>query len=85
MAKQCNVSFTNNINLGTVNATQTNIGGNSTIGVTCTNSSPYTIGLVPSNGNTAGSGVMKTSNTNTDQVPYQLRSGPGTLISICKI
>lgn len=77
VAKQCNVSFANNINLGTVNATQTNISANNTIGITCTNSTPYTIGLVPSNGNTAGSGVMKTSNTNTDQVPYQLRSGPG--------
>lgn len=77
VAKQCNISFTNDINLGTVNATQTNISANNTIGVTCTNSTPYTIGLVPSNGNTAGSGMMKTSNTNTDQVPYQLRSGPG--------
>lgn len=77
VAKQCNISYANNINLGTVNATQTNITSSSTIGVACTNSTPYTVGLVPSNGNTAGSGMMKTSNTNTNQVPYQLRSTAG--------
>lgn len=47
------------------------------MGVACSNNTPYTIGLQPSNGNTAGSGVMAGTGSNTDKVPYQLSSTPG--------
>jgi len=77
LAKQCKVSYANNINLGTVDPTQANISANNTIGVTCTNNTPYTIGLIPSNSNTSGSGMMNGSNWNSNQVPYQLRAEPG--------
>lgn len=64
------------INLKSVPASKVDISGNSSIGVTCTNTAPYTIGLAPSNGNKNGSGVMKGTN-GKPTVPYQLRSEPG--------
>lgn len=73
--KQCSVTANGNINFGSVNATAVNTTSNNTISVTCTNSTPYTVGLAPSNGNTAGSGIM--TSTGTDTVGYQLSSTPG--------
>ena len=78
--KQCNINAVNNINLGSVPSSQTNITGNNFFTMACTNSTPYTIGLSPSNGSTTGSGMMKSTAvpaTNTDQVPYQLNSTAG--------
>ncbi|WNN71904.1 spore coat protein U domain-containing protein [Kluyvera cryocrescens] len=78
--KQCNVNATNNVTLGSVPHTRTNITGNNFFTMTCTNTTPYTVGLSPSNSNTAGSGVMKSKSnaaTNTDLVPYQLNSTAG--------
>ncbi|EIV7686951.1 spore coat protein U domain-containing protein [Salmonella enterica] len=75
--KQCNISYTNNVNFGSVNTNQTNITAFNTLGVACSNNTPYTIGLIPSNNNTAGNGVMKGTGSNTDSVPYQLRSTIG--------
>ncbi|MBV8044688.1 spore coat protein U domain-containing protein [Pluralibacter sp.] len=77
VTKQCNISYANNLNFGTVNPKQTNVTTSNTLGVACSNSTPYTIGLQPSNGNTAGNGVMKGTGSNTDQVPYQLSSTTG--------
>lgn len=80
ITKFCNITTTGNINLGSVPATQSNIAASNTLGVACTNNTPYTIGLVPSSNSTTGSGVMKTSTGkagNSDQVPYQLRSTAG--------
>lgn len=77
VTKQCNINYTNNINLGLVSSNQVNINGNNTIGITCSNRTPYTVGLIPSNNNTLGLGVMKSSGSNTVQVPYQLRSSAG--------
>lgn len=72
-----------NINLGAVNTSATNVTGNNTISVNCSKTTPYYIGLAPSNSNTLGAGVMSSvanSATNTDKVPYQLNqtsaSGP---------
>lgn len=79
--KFCNVTTASNINLGSVAFTQTNLSASNTLGVACTNNTPYTIGLVPSNNSATGSGVMKTNTgnaSNTDQVPYQLRSTAGS-------
>ncbi|MFJ2975932.1 spore coat protein U domain-containing protein [Kluyvera sp. NPDC087067] len=78
--KQCNIGLANNVSLGSVPSTSTNITGNNYFTMTCTNTTAYTVGLSPSNNNTAGSGVMKSKNnaaTNTDLVPYQLNSTAG--------
>ena len=66
-----------NINLGNVSANRRNIGGSNSIGVTCTNAAPYTIGLVPSNESSAGAGVMTGTTSNSDMIPYQLHSADG--------
>lgn len=80
VSKQCRISNPTLLSLGPVDSTQTNITGKSNFTMTCTNGTLYTIGLAPSNGSTTGNGVMKstgTGTTNTDLVPYQLKSGPG--------
>ncbi|SIT43691.1 Spore coat protein U [Paraburkholderia ribeironis] len=75
--KACVVTA-NNVNLGAVPSTAVNTTASNTLSVTCTNGTPFFVGLAPSNGNTAGAGVMKgTRSGNTDQVPYQLSSTPG--------
>ena len=67
-----------NVNLGPVPSTAVNTTASSTLSVTCTNGTPYFVGLAPSNGNTAGAGLMKGSRGgNADQVPYQLSFTPG--------
>ena len=76
----CNVSATNMVNLGIVPSSQTNITGQNFFTMACTNTTPYTIGLSPSNNSTTGSGMMKSQTpalNNTDQVPYQLNSTTG--------
>ena len=67
-----------NIALGTVGSTATNVAGNNTIAVNCSKSTPYYIGLAPSNANTAGAGTMAGTGANTDKIAYQLRSTAGT-------
>lgn len=83
--KSCTVTAgsASNISLGTVSASAINTTGNNTISVNCSKTTPYFIGLAPSNSNTLGAGVMSSvanSATNTDKVPYQLNqtsaSGP---------
>lgn len=75
----CEITTTNDVNLGSHPASNTNILGSrgNAIGVTCTKDAPYTIGLAPSNGNQSGAGVMSGTGSNTDKVPYQLRSTAG--------
>lgn len=78
--KQCNFIATNPLSLGSVAYNQTNITGNSNFTIACTNGTAYTIGLRPSNGDTTGNGVMKstaTNSSNPDLVPYQLKSTSG--------
>lgn len=77
VVRQCNVSYANNVSFGSVNANQTNITSFNTLGVACSSNTPYSIGLLPSNNNTTGSGVMKGTGMNTDTVPYQLSSTSG--------
>lgn len=77
LQKACIVTA-NNVNLGAVPSTAINTTGSNTIGVTCSNTTPYYVGLAPSSGSTTGAGVMKgTISGNTDTVPYQLSSTPG--------
>ncbi|MFP2431110.1 Csu type fimbrial protein [Enterobacter ludwigii] len=77
VVKQCNVSFANNLSFGNIYARQNNITSFNTFGVACSSNTPYSIGLLPSNNNTAGNGMMKGTGSNTDTVPYQLSSTAG--------
>lgn len=76
VSAHCSISPTGVFNLGTVSASTTAISESSVdlISVTCTNGTPYNIGLAPSNGNVNGEGVMTGTGNNPDKVPYQLRS-----------
>jgi len=78
--KACTVTAgaPSNISLGTVASTATNVAGNNTISVNCSKTTPYYIGLAPSNANTGGAGQMSGTGANADKVPYQLRSSTGT-------
>tara|TARA_R110002126_G_scaffold74869_1_gene186555 strand:+ start:3418 stop:4452 length:1035 start_codon:yes stop_codon:yes gene_type:complete len=58
-------------------ANATNIRGSTSIGVTCTNGAPYTIGLIPSNDDQEGKGDMTGTAPNSDVIPYQLQSATG--------
>lgn len=72
------------IDLGTQDSSAAALAGTSNISVTCSNKTPYFIGLAPvSTGDTTGAGTMLAQNAspvtgNTDAVPYQLRSATGT-------
>lgn len=71
----CTVTTAGALDLGRVSAsTMPTIGSASNlINVTCTNSTSYKIGLMPSNDNTTGKGIMKGSN-GEPTLPYQLQS-----------
>ncbi|MGH8821084.1 MAG: Csu type fimbrial protein [Rhodoferax sp.] len=81
VTKQCTVTAgaASNINLGSVPSSQTNTSGNNSISVSCSNTTPYYIGLSPnSTASTTGAGTMSgTLGGNTDKVPYQLFSNAG--------
>lgn len=72
--KGCSVSTGNNLNFGTVDglATTGNTDQLTTISVTCSKPTPYTVALIPSNSDTGGAGMMSGTGTNTDKVPYRL-------------
>ena len=78
--KACTVTAgaASNISLGTVAATATDLTGNNTIAVNCSKTTPYFIGLAPSNASTSGAGEMSGTGANVDKVGYQLRSTAGT-------
>ncbi|MFN4038658.1 MAG: spore coat U domain-containing protein [Erythrobacter sp.] len=65
------------IDLGAQASTATALSGNSDITVNCSRNTPYFIGLLPSNANANGAGIM-TAAGSADDVPYQLRSAAGT-------
>jgi spore coat protein U-like protein len=80
LIKSCTVTAgaASNIQIGAVSGVPANSGGNSgtnSISVTCSKTTPFFVGLAPSNGNTAGLGVMSGTGGNTDKASYQLRSG----------
>lgn len=79
VTQSCTVSAgpASNIQIGPVSgvpADSVSSSGTNTISVTCSGGAPYFIGLSPSNGSTTGAGVMSGTGSNTDKVPYQLRS-----------
>ena len=72
----CEFISADDINFGTHTAGSTNLKQSGNLTVRCTNGTPYTVGLIPSNGNQEGKGEMKSANpTNTDKVPYVLKKG----------
>lgn len=78
VAPMCKITSAEDIDFGTHTAGSSNLRQQGNLRVRCTNGTPYSIGLVPSNGNQEGKGEMKSVNnaaTNTDKVPYQLRKG----------
>ena len=72
VTKQCLVTAVSDVDLGSVPASATNIANNGSIAITCSNTTPYYVGLRPSNNSSTGAGVMSAAAGNTDQVPYQL-------------
>lgn len=82
VSKSCVVAATP-LNFGPVDGLpgSVNIDGLSTVSVTCSRPTPYTVALTPQNGNTAGSGVMRAvTGGNTDTVPYRLYSNVGRTV-----
>lgn len=77
--KTCSVTAGSgsNINLGTVAATAVNTSGTNSLSVNCSKSTPYFIGMLPSNANTAGAGAMAGTAVPANTVPYQLYSNAG--------
>ena len=74
VANNCTVTANGPASFGTVPSSATNLTASTSIGVDCPSGTAYRIGLAPSNGNTAGAGVLSGSSGNTDHPPYQLRS-----------
>lgn len=77
VTKQCVVNAVSDVDLGTVPASATNVANNGNISITCSNTTPYYVGLRPSNNSTVGAGVMSAPAGNTDKVPYQLYQNAG--------
>lgn len=76
--KNCLISELNNLDFGKIYGNQTNIQGKTTFNITCTNQTPYHLGLMPSNNNPDGQGEMKAIDPrNSDKIIYQLRSESG--------
>lgn len=69
------------IDFGTVPSSDTNLQANNsgTIKVTCSNTTPYSIGLLPSNSDATGAGTMAGPG---GPVPYQLRQAAGLTAAV---
>jgi spore coat protein U-like protein len=74
----CTVDALADANLGNVAAGASVTPGSTTIRVLCPTGTAYNIGLLPSNGNMGGAGVMLGTGSNPDTVGYQLRRTSGT-------
>ncbi|MGE8318440.1 MAG: spore coat U domain-containing protein [Comamonas sp.] len=71
----CQITTTSALNFGSQDGDNIATSASSTLGVQCTNTTPYQIGLTPANGNTGGQGRMLPTGTipgNTDGVTYRL-------------
>lgn len=78
LSNACTVDALANADLGNVVAGATAPAGSSTIRVRCPSGTAYNIGVLPSNNNTAGAGVMSGSGGNPDTIAYQLRRTSST-------
>lgn len=75
----CVVSVGPNLYFGSaggVAAGTPSVSGSDNVAVTCPNRTPYNVGLLPSDGDTTGAGIMKGTGSNTDTVQYQLYQDP---------
>lgn len=70
VTKNCTVSA-NNLSLGSVAAGTTPSSSSSTLSIACSNTTPYNVGLSPTNGNTSGAGKM-TGAASGSSIAYQL-------------
>lgn len=78
--KTCSVTTTSssNITFSSVNAGTAPTSANGTFSVNCSNTTPFNVGLAPSNASTAGTGTMKgTGSNSTTTVAYQLYQNTG--------
>lgn len=83
VAQNCSINgVIGDINFGTVASSSTNLSGNTSLSIQCTRTTPYSIGLTPSNGNTSGNGLLTKVGSPTDTVPYQLRQSAGATAPI---
>ncbi|MBB6188271.1 spore coat protein U domain-containing protein [Rhodanobacter sp. MP7CTX1] len=77
ITKTCVVNTTSasNITLGSTTSGGTSTSSSGAFTVNCSNKTPFTVGLSPSNvSSTTGAGTMKGTGTNNDTVTYQLYS-----------
>lgn len=74
IANSCTVTALGAADLGLVPAGPAPVSGSTAISVNCPTGTAYNIGLRPSNGDSAGLGVLTGTGSNLDQPPYQLRS-----------
>ncbi len=78
--KTCVVSTTSasNITLGATDANGTSASSSGTFSVNCSNTTPFYVGLAPSNGSTVGTGTLKGAiSGNTATVAYALYQDAG--------
>jgi spore coat protein U-like protein len=80
VAKACSViaGTASKIDFGTVDSSATGLSASSNISVTCSKSTPYNVGLLPSNNSTTGAGAMSPTVAGPDTVAYQLHSASAT-------
>lgn len=80
VTKACSViaGTASNIDFGSVASSATSLSASNNISVTCSKSTPYNIGLVPSNLDTGGAGKMSPVVAGPDTIAYQLRSVSAT-------
>lgn len=74
VSNDCTIDAQNDLDLGTVVASANAVSSYTKIAVECPSGTAYTIGLRPSNGNSAGLGTMSGTGGNTDLLPYSLHS-----------
>ncbi len=68
----------NNLSLGSVAAGATPASNSSSVFVTCSDTTPYFVGMAPLNvTSTTGAGTMKGTGANTNTITYQLYSNAG--------
>lgn len=81
--KTCAVNTTaaSNISLGTVNAGTATTVQSGAFSVNCSNTTPFFVGLAPSNSNTTGAGILSGSTGNAATIAYQLyQDSSGTTV-----
>ena len=74
IVNDCRIVATGDADLGSVSAGAGAVAGVASISVNCPTGTAYNIGLQPSNGSSAGTGLMTGTHGNSDTLVYQLRT-----------